>query len=225
MLRALAERTDGATVAELATLTDLDRAVLYRLLDTLSEEGFVARDGSSRRYHLGVALVELGAKAGRGLEVRRLARPVMRQLMEQCREAVCLAVRDEADVVVVDRAEPAGLFVRVGYAVGFRHGLDVGAHGRALAAFLPRNAEAVLSPAMLADIRTKGFAVSSDELETGASGVAAPILDRHGVAVAALGLVAPTPRLPDPALHGPRLRHACLEISRRLGYTDTDQPG
>lgn len=225
VLRCLGAAAEGATVAELSTATGLDRAVLYRLLETLGDEGFVFRDPQTRRFQLGVALVELGARAGRGLEVRRLALPAMRALMDQCREAVCLAVRDRGDVVVIDRVEPPGLFVRVGYHVGFRHPLAVGAHGRALLAHLTAEEAAGLikrHPQLTAEIdvtRHRGFAVSADELERGAAGVAAAILDRLGRPVASLGIVAPSPRLPDPATLGPRVRNLAREVSRRLGYT------
>ena len=224
MLRCLGSSPEGATVAELSTQTGLDRAVLYRLLETLGDEGFVFRDPQTRRFQLGVALVELGARAGRGLEVRRLALPAMRALMDQTREAVCLAVRDRGDVVVIDRVEPPGLFVRVGYHVGFRHSLAVGAHGRALLAYLgTEDAEPLLrrSPQLAAEIevtRTRGFALSADELERGASGVASAILDRMGRPIASLGIVAPSPRLPDPSSLGPRVRALAREVSRRLGY-------
>ncbi len=224
VLNALGAAADGATVAELAEATDLDRAVLYRLLETLSDTGFVVRDPETRRFHLGVALVELGSRASRGLEVRRLALPGMRLLMEQTREAVCLAVRDRQDVVVVDRVEPPGLFVRVGYHVGFRHPLHIGAHGRALLAFLEPEDRAQLVPAnptVAAEVeasRNRGFAISADELERGASGVASTILDRTGRPIATIGVVAPSPRLSDPVALGPRVRAVALEISRRLGY-------
>ena len=224
VLRALGGTPDGATVAELSAATDLDRAVLYRLLDTLADCGFVVRDHDTRRFHLGVALVELGARASRGLEVRRMALPGMRALMEQVREAVCLAVRDRSDVVVVDRVEPPGLFVRVGYHVGFRHPLSVGAHGRALLAFLdPEDRRAFVErhPALgpeLEATRARGYGLSADELERGAAGVAAPVLDRNGRAIASVGVVAPSPRLTDPAGLGPRVRNLALEVSRRLGY-------
>lgn len=222
---------DGATVAELSTTTQLDRAVLYRLLETLGDQGFVVRDHETRRFHLGVALVELGARASRGLEVRRLALHGMRTLMEHCKEAVCLAVRDRNDVVVVDRVEPPGLFVRVGYHVGFRHPLVVGAHGRALLSFLEPDERAAIADRhapLLAELdtaRSRGFAVSADELERGASGVAAPILDRAGRPVASVGIVAPSPRLPEPAALGPRVRALAIEISQRLGHqTGTSEP-
>lgn len=225
VLRCLGSSAEGATVAELSTATGLDRAVLYRLLETLGDEGFVFRDAQTRRFQLGVALVELGARAGRGLEVRRLALPAMRALMEQCREAVCLAVRDRNDVVVIDRLEPPGLFVRVGYHVGFRHPLAVGAHGRALLAHLPPDEIDPIvraHPALATELestRARGFAISADELERGASGVAAAIMDRAGRPIASIGMVAPSPRLADPAAVGPRVRSLARDVSRRLGFT------
>jgi DNA-binding IclR family transcriptional regulator len=225
VLKCLGTSAEGATVAELASATSLDRAVLYRLLETLAEEGFVVRDAETRRFHLGVALVELGARAGRGLEVRRVALPAMRALMDQVREAVCLGVRDRSDLVIADRVEPTGLFVRVGYHVGFRHPLTVGAHGRALLGWMDAEEQALHTarhPQVAAELeasRARGFAVSSDELERGAVGVAAPIFDRLGRPIASVGVMAPTPRLPDPAALGPRVRALSLEVSRRLGYT------
>lgn len=227
VLRALGASADGATVAELAHATGLDRAVLYRLLETLTERGFVVRDPDTRRFHLGVALVELGARASRGLEVRRLALPGMRALMEQVREAVCLVVRDRSDVVVVDRVEPPGLLVRVGYHVGFRHPLHVGAHGRALLAYLEADERVEIAErnaGLLSELETtrmRGFAVSADELERGASGVASAILDRSGRPIASIGIVAPSPRLPEPVSLGPRIRAFAMEVSRRLGYAAT----
>lgn len=228
VLQALGSASDGATIAELAGSTELDRAVLYRLLETLTTAGFVVRDADTRRFHLGVALVELGARASRGLEVRRLALPGMRTLMDESREAVCLAVRDRADVVVVDRVEPPGLFVRVGYHVGFRHPLRVGAHGRALLAFLEATELSTLAerqPRLAVELeacRSRGFAVSADELERGACGVAAPVLNRAGRPIASVGIVAPSPRLPDPVSLGPRVRALAMEISSRLGYVSQD---
>lgn len=225
VLQRLADSPDGATVAQLATATGLDRAVLYRLLQTLVDEGFVVRDVDTRRFHLGATMIELGIRATRALTVRRLALPGMRTLMEQAREAVCMAIRDRGDAVVVDRVEPRGLSVRVGYHVGLRHSLREGAHGHALLAFLDdedRAAVGELDPALRADletVRSRGFAVTTDQLERGAAGVAAPVLGPTGRPIAAIGVVAPSLRLRDPAVLGPRVRALTLEISRRLNQS------
>lgn len=214
LLNALGDTQDGATVSGLAEATDLDRAVLYRLLDTLTDEGFVTRDPDTRRYRLGLSMLELGVRAAQGLEVRRLAGPPLRSLSEDTNETACLAVRDREDLVVVEVIEPGDRFVSVNYRVGFRHPLGVAAHGRALLAFLPEGAR----EQSLQVVRQRGVAYTRDELEPGASGVAAPVFDHTGRAVAAVGIVAPTARLPEPETVALRVLRAAREISERLGW-------
>lgn len=229
VLQRLAENPEGATVAQLATATDLDRAVLYRLLQTLVDEGFAVRDPDTRRFHLGATTIELGIKATRALRIRRLALPGMRALMDQAREAICMAVRDRGDAVVVDRVEPRGLSVRVGYHVGFRHPLTMGAHGLALLAFLEEDEQEDvdgITPAIAAELQTvraRGFATSVDDIERGAAGVAAPVLGSTGRPIGSIGVVAPLLRLRDPAVLGPRVRALTLEISRRLNHPGTER--
>ncbi|MEX0869706.1 MAG: IclR family transcriptional regulator, partial [Nitriliruptoraceae bacterium] len=194
LLTALGDEADGATVSGLAEATGLDRAVLYRLLDTLTTEGFVTRDSESRKYRLGLSILELGVRAAQGLEVRRLAAPALRALSEDTNETACLAVRDRDDLVIVEVIEPDDRFVQVNYRIGHRHPLGIAAHGKALLAFLPDGA----NKPELQSVRQRGVAFTRDELEPGASGVAAPVFDHTGRAVAAVGIVAPTPRVSEP---------------------------
>jgi IclR family acetate operon transcriptional repressor len=49
--------------------------------------------------------------------------------------------------------------------------------------------------ARLAEIRQAGVVINVDEFIAGASGIAAPILDREGVPVAACTVIGPTARL------------------------------
>lgn len=215
LIQALGDNTEeGATVSALADETDLDRAVLYRLLETLTDEGFVTRDPETRKYRLGLAMLELGVRAAQGLEVRRLAGPALRSLTEDTGETACLAVRDREDLVVVDVVEPPERFVQVNYRVGLRHELGVSAHGRALLAFLPEGAK----DASLQAVRQRGVAYTRDELEEGASGVAAPVFDHTGRAVAAVGIVAPSSRLPEPESVALRVLRCARDISERLGW-------
>src|SRR5680860_235808 len=117
-------------------------------------------------------------------------------------------------MVVVDVVEPAERVVSVNYRVGYRHPLGVSAHGRALLAFLPEGA----GDASLLSVRQRGVAYTRDELEAGASGVAAPVFDHGGKAVAAVGIVAPTARLPEPESVALRVLRSAREISERLGW-------
>lgn len=214
VIEVLAQHTSGLTVSGLAEHTGLDRAVLYRLLQTLIEQGFVRKDTTNRRYLLGVAMLELGVKAGQSLEVRRLAEEPLATLSSDTGEVACLVVQDRDDVVVVAVTEPADKFIQVNYRVGFRHPLGVAAHGKALLAFLPHGA----NRAELNTVRQRGVAFTRDEIESGAGGVAAPVFGHHGGAVAAVGIVAPSARLGDPDVLAIRVLRTAREISERLGW-------
>jgi len=214
VLDVLSRNTTGLTVSGLAEHTGLDRAVLYRLLDTLLASGYVRKDTATRRYLLGVAVLELGIKAGQSLEVRRLAEEPLHALSSDTGEVACLVVQDRTDVVVVAVKEPDDRFIQVNYRVGYRHPLGVAAHGKALLAFLPEGAKR----AELNGVRQRGVAFTRDEIESGAGGVAAPVFGHHGGAVAAVGIVAPSSRLGDPDVLAIRVLRTAREISERLGW-------
>lgn len=202
-LRVLIALGDGpASVAELTRNLGLHRTVAQRLLVTLQADGFVHRqpDGA---YALGMTVVELAARVES--PVRRAAQRPMLALFEAVSETVALTVREGDDAVSADQLVVPGRLVRAEYPTGFRHPLAVAAAGRAILAFAdPATVKRFCLAAadeseLLADletIRERGYAFTSDELGHGASGLAAPILDDSGLAVASLGIVAPSERFP-----------------------------
>lgn len=230
VLRAVGARADGATVAEVCSDTGLDRAVVHRLLTTLAERGVVTRDGGSRRFRLGVALIELGGQATRQLDIRRAAQASLRMLTDGTRESTCLAVRHGADAVVVDCLEAGGGWGRAPLPLGTRVPLRRLAHGRVMLAFDAEGgapgpvagSRAAFGDGEVDDgvavVRQRGFGLGWDDIEPGLVEVAAPIRDAAGAAVAALGVIAPASRLADPARLGARVRTVAQEVSRRLGW-------
>ncbi len=222
-LRILLALGDGAaSIAELTRHLGLHRTVVQRLLVTLQADGFVHRraDGT---YALGLTLVELAAKVEN--PVRRAAQKPMLTLFEAVRETVALTVREGDDAVSADQLVVPDRLVRAEYPTGFRHPLAVAAAGRAILAYAdPATVKrfCLVSPdesALLAELQTirdQGFAFTSDELGHGASGMAAPILDQSGSAVASVGIVVPSERFPAVAeVAGPILA-AAAQISSSL---------
>lgn len=200
MLRALGD--GGASIAELTRQLGLHRTVVQRLVTTLQSDGFVHRRADGE-YQLGMALMELAARVDH--PVRRAAQPSMLTLFEAVSETVALTVREGDDAVSADQLVVPGRLVRAEYPTGFRHPLAVAAAGRAILAHCDPatmkrfTVAAADESAMLADlaaIRERGYAYTTDELGHGAAGLAAPILDRCGLAVASVGIVAPIDRFP-----------------------------
>ena len=212
----------GASVAEQSRRRDMHRTVAQRLLSTLREHGFVHRTADGD-YQLGMALVDLAAKVDH--PVRLAAQRPMLHLFEQVSETVALTVREGDDAVSADQLVVPGRLVRAEYPPGFRHPLDRAAAGRAILAyaepatvsrFLAAASDGSALAASLAEVRSAGFAVTANELSQGAAGLAAPVLDGSGQAVASVGIVAPADRFPAAERVAGLVVAAAAEISRAL---------
>lgn len=219
LITALSEKPDGATVSELSLTTGLDRAVLYRLLETLIAEGFVRRD-EGRSYRLGLRVLEFGALAERGLDIRRLAQPRLMELMKNTGSLACLGERQLCDVVVIEVVAPDERFFRIRCDVGYRQPLNATALGRAMLAFLPDGAK----DDNLRPVRERGFAASNDDDEPGTSAVAAPIFNHLGRPAATIGIIAVSLSLPAWGEAAKAVLQASHEISRCLGWRASRRP-
>jgi len=220
LLQALGD--GGASVAVLSRRLELHRTVTQRLLATLREHGFVHRTADGD-YQLGLALVDLASRVDH--PVRRAAQQPMLHLFERVSETVALTVREGDDAVSADQLVVPGRLVRAEYPPGFRHPLDRAAAGRAILAyaepatvsrFVAAAPDGAALSAGLADIRRAGFAYTINELSQGAAGLAAPVRDGSGYAVASVGIVAPADRFPSPDLIAGPVTAAAAEISRAL---------
>lgn len=170
-LEVLAQAPGGLTVTELSDRLGVNRTVAYRLVTTLDQHSLVRRD-SGGRLHVGLGVLHLAQAVEPVL--RDLAVPVLRRLAEEvgCTAHLTVAEGDEALALAV--VEPSWTHFHVAYRIGSRHALDRGAAGRAI--LLGRGPG------------TESYAVSSGELQPGASGLAAPVRGVDGLA-ASLGIV------------------------------------
>lgn len=162
---------DGLSVSALAGRLSVGRPVVYRLVATLMAHELVRRD-SDGTVRLGMGLLGLARAAAPAL--LGTARPVLRRLADAAGATAHLTVADGDEATAVEVVEPNWTDYHVGYRVGSRHPLARGAAGRAILA--GRRGEA-------------GVVTSIGELQSGATGVAAPVLGVPGLA-ASIGVVA-----------------------------------
>lgn len=210
----------------------------HRILAALTGRRYLARDERTRRFRLGPAALELGERARAVLDLRQAALPVLRRLARQTDETALLTVpnseRDRS--VCLERVESSQP-LRLSVEPGRRLPLHAGASQKALLAFLAEEdiervaagslerlcgatiTDADALRADLAEVRERGWAISFEETNVGVWGVAVPLLDEDGTAVAAVGLAGPSARLsPDEVLdHLERLRDGAVEITAPLG--------
>jgi DNA-binding IclR family transcriptional regulator len=227
LLDALAEGPAG--VNALARRIEVNPSSASRLLATLERGGLVEREPGGP-YRLGLHLVALADRVLAGLDVRDLARPQLRALVEQTGETATLSVPGGDEAVTVDFAAGESSVVsmaRVGRpSIG--HATAVGKVLLAFAGGAPRELAAhtdrtITDPALLAAalaaVREQGWAEAEGEREPDLNALAAPITGRGSGLVAILGLQGPAARFTAArrAEVLPRLLEAAAAVSRSLG--------
>lgn len=214
-LRALERIAIGPrSEAELARECNAHPRTIRRLLRRLEAEGYVIEVNQGRRRGY-AATLKVVALAGHVLQGRDLARDAFAYvtlLRRRTGESAHLSVpRDDAVMHLVDEMGESVVTVRsrVGELVPY-HSTAV---GKALLAFLPRQAELILSQPLerftafsivdradlvteLAIIRDRGYAIDDRENSLELRCVAAPVFDFSAEAVGALGVSAPVDRFP-----------------------------
>jgi len=212
LLRVVSDEGPG-TVADLAERSGLNRTVVHRLVTTLERRRYVQRDDRGD-VGLGPALIELGEQVRPNL--RAAAAVPLKILAGAVHETAVLSIADGDEAVAIDQVEDLGHIIRVDYRPGLRHPLHRAAHGRAILAF---RSETAPSDPGLVEIRRRGYALSHDELQAGAAGIASPIFDGQHNVIASIGIVAPVDRMPAERRAADAVVEAAAATSRQLGQT------
>ncbi len=170
---------------------------------------------NARNFRLTLKVLDLGFHAIGRMDLRAVARPVLRSLVGEVNEAASLGVLDGGHAVYVERVQAGLVRLGVDVRVGSRIPVYCTAIGHALLAHLSRAEqlralEAVerqkLTPTTpttigeiverLERVRRKGHAVSDQEVVGGLRVLAAPVLDEDGHPIAAVSVAAPALHMP-----------------------------
>ena len=220
------------TLTELARRADVSVPTAHRRAAELVDWGALERTATGS-YRVGLRLWEVGSLAPRAPGLREAALPFMEDLYVLTRQNVQLAVRDEDELVFVERIagrKAVPVLTRVGGRFHL-HATGVGqvllAHApadvqeRVLAGDLPRHARGTITePAtlrrVLAEIRKRGYAVSERAVTDDATSIAAPVREGDGDVVAAVSIVVEADGA-RPREVAPYVLTAARGISRALG--------
>lgn len=229
-------------VTEISKISGLKKERVFRILNTLTQEGYMEQDPNSKEYRLGPGFLVIGEAYRSKLDVRQHAIPYLEALAKDSgdtaylfilagREALCIDVRVGAHVVQAKS--------RVGQQIP----LHFGAAPKCLLAYLPQLRQAELLrdlplklytektitdrrvlKAELQNIRMQGYYLAEDNYAVDAIfAIGAPIRDRQGKAVAAISIATPNSRgqperkeeLIDLVVNAAR------ELSGKLGFSNT----
>jgi DNA-binding IclR family transcriptional regulator len=237
ILRLLSGRERRLGVAQLAGELGLPKGTVHGILRTLAAVGFVEQDEETGKYKLGAALLHMGSSYLDGNELRARALNWSDSLAARSGESVRIGTLHDGGVLVVHhvfRPDDSRQALEVGV-LQPAHATAMGkvllaAHRYAAAelaaAGLRRYTPSTITEenqlyAELDAVLERGWAGDAEELVVGEVSLAAPIDDRRGVTVGAIGISGPIERLTDAG--APRsdlvsfVREAARAVSRDLG--------
>lgn len=217
------------TLSEIARRTELPAPTAYRLVKELEQWGALSRhrDGS---YVIGRRLWDVGLLAPIQTGLREVAAPFLQDLYAATLATVHLAVREDDQVLYLDRLAGRAS-IPVVSRVGGRLPLHATGVGKVLLTYAPNEIQhqvlsaleritphTIVQPGVLAAqlgrVRRDGYATTSEEMTLGACSVAVPIRQGQDV-VAALGIVVPSLKRDRPRLVA-AMQVAAQGISRSI---------
>ncbi len=214
VLQLIADATVSPGIADLMADSGLTRPTLYRILGSLEAEGLI-RQTASKKFFLGPRLISLAHRALAQNDIRSIAQEELVALRDATGETAHLAVRDQQEMVYIDKIESQQL-VRMASGIGTRVPFHSSSVGRAYLAAMPETEaqdlieRLQLNPVtkrtptkrrrlqkLIEQARSRGYSHDDQENETGIVCFGAPILDAEAQPVAAVSVSVPSFRLDE----------------------------
>jgi DNA-binding IclR family transcriptional regulator len=136
VLRLIARKPNGLTLSDVARELEIGKSTVHGIVSALEEEGALMREPRTKKFTLGVTLVELGRSTHARIDLKDAARPFMEELMAQIQESVFLGVRNVDHVTVLDIVESTQN-LKITSPVGTTIPLLAGATGKLFLAAMP----------------------------------------------------------------------------------------
>lgn len=242
VLRLFESKNAKLSLMEISDAVELNKSAVFRLLTTLTHEGFLERDPKTGKYSLGVTICVLGSSFFSSMSIRDIALPVMRRLADSSGFVVHLVIKSQDDrLIVIEKIGPSTItFI---HNLSSSHGGELPIHcsgigkvylagmsperaraileSRTLETFTPHtvtNVEVILDS--LPQIAKQGYALCINEHETYVNSVGCPLFDYMGDICAGISLGGISEMCNDIGMTNlaSQLLAAAADISASLGY-------
>lgn len=202
----VAEERKPVGVTALAQALDTTKSRIFRHLQTLVSNGYLAQDPDTERYRVGPRLIGLGRRVSDDLDLVDVAMPVLRELRDALGHYTVVSQVEEDGVRVL-----ATISGRSSVEIGVRRGSlllpHASAQGKVALAFgredlrrkILRSRLEMLTPSTIVGaaaleqelerIRGRGWATGYNEALLGLNALSAPVFDATGLVVATVGVV------------------------------------
>lgn len=231
----LAECEQETGVSEISRGTEINKNMVFRILNSLEKEGWVYCN--EQKYSLTLLPFKLASKPICRLSLNTVATPLLYDLLNKTGESTYLGILKDDKVLYIQHLDGVKN-VRVAGRVGGEYDLYCSAPGKALLAYadndfieeyttrtLEKRTENSITEKSellkeLENIRKSGYATDREEFGNGITCVAAPIFDYTGKVIGCIGNSAFTVSSDSQNIIDrlmPYVLAAAQEISRRLG--------
>ncbi len=240
ILREFNQETPEWGISDLSRRLGLPKTIVFRLLETMRDEGFIEQNPDNKHYRLGIAIYAMAALYATSNDLIRIGNLILPDLVARTRFTAQLGVLDGHESVALVVVE-SPMIVRVSFRPGDRRLAYAGATGKVLLAGLTnrqvrslfaRRKMVSLTPKTIVDldalikqleqIRRQGYAVNDGETTGGIMAVAAPVHDARRCTVAGLSLGWPSQLVPPEQISSliDCVVEAAQNVSNRLGASE-----
>lgn len=250
VLEKMIELGQPMRLQEIAQSTDMNPSTTLRFVGALEQCGYVHQDPQTQRYCITMKLCVLSSKvlANMNNNVRDLSRSLLRTLSHLFREAACMSIEQNMQVLYTDVQDGPDQLLRTTQRIGNIAPMHCTGVGKLMLTNysdaelehyieekgLPRFTSRTLCTredlvAELNNIRQRGYAYDNEECELGVRCVAVPARDYTGRVSYCLSVTGPCTRLTDHKIQT-NLSYMCdmaYQLSLVLGYSGSrnDWPG
>ncbi len=242
------ERSLG--VSEISEKLGMNASTVHHLAASLKQWGLLEQDPSSRKYRLGIRLIELGGTMLQGRNLARSIQPYLYEVATEVKETAYMGILLGGDLLNVEQVCGPQRIQYAGWQ-GRRTPFYCTSAGKVLAAYLPDQeldqliaehplqgytAQTITDVDVLREhlmqVRVQGYAMSIGELDETINAVAVPIKglgNDNGQVIASIGVIGPAYRFTAEACQNAvaYMRSVGQEVSSRISmenvrYMSTD---
>jgi DNA-binding IclR family transcriptional regulator len=222
---------------ELARRSNLPKPTVSRMTHTLAQLGYLTFNPGAETYELGGRTLALGYAAISNMDIRRVARPIMRQIAEREDLHIALGIRDRLMILAIETWEGKSL-IGLRLPPGARMPIATTSAGKAYLAMVaeeergrvleevqrqhgdawPRVQTSIAQARR--DMARHGFCLSLGEWQSDINGAGAAVVLPNGSGVYALSIGGPAYMVSREQLkteYGPMLAAAARRIEEELG--------